>query len=207
MNNLFHLAFPVKDLEESRKFYGEILGCEEGRSSAEWIDFNLFGHQIVAHLAPEAAGVRHRNEVDADHVPVPHFGVVLPMDEFKNLAGKLKEKGNSNKLGIRSGEWITYYESGKIKVREKFKNGSPTGDREYFDENGKPYKLWKSYYDTGELKELGNYDENGLKIGDWRIFYRNGNYKEKGTYVGGMKRGEWLYFAENGRLSLVEKNG
>lgn len=92
MKNLFHLAFPVVDLESSREFYGEILGCEEGRSSNEWIDFNLFGHQIVAHLAPEAAGVRHRNEVDADHVPVPHFGVVLPMDEFKALAEKLKSK-------------------------------------------------------------------------------------------------------------------
>ena len=93
MNNLFHLAFPVKNLEESRKFYGEILGCEEGRSSADWIDFNLFGHQIVAHLAPEAAGVRHKNEVDADHVPVPHFGIVLPMNEFENFAGKLKASG------------------------------------------------------------------------------------------------------------------
>ena len=90
MKNLFHLAFPVGNLEESRQFYGEILGCEEGRSSEQWIDFNLFGHQIVAHLAPEAAGVRHKNEVDADHVPVPHFGIVLPMEEFKNFAEKLK---------------------------------------------------------------------------------------------------------------------
>ena len=93
MNNLFHLAFPVKNLEESRAFYVGILGCEEGRSSAQWIDFNLFGHQIVAHLAPESAGVRHRNEVDADHVPVPHFGVVLPMSEFQNLAERLKREG------------------------------------------------------------------------------------------------------------------
>ena len=92
MNNLFHLAFPVKDLEESRRFYGEVLGCEEGRSSSEWIDFNLFGHQIVAHLAPEAAGIRHRNEVDADHVPVPHFGIVLSMDNFKQFAERLKAK-------------------------------------------------------------------------------------------------------------------
>ena len=92
MQNLFHLAFPVKDLESSREFYGEILGCEEGRSSESWIDFNLFGHQIVAHLAPDASGVRHKNEVDADHVPVPHFGIVLPMDEFKNFAERLKSK-------------------------------------------------------------------------------------------------------------------
>jgi extradiol dioxygenase family protein len=93
MQNLFHLAFPVSDLEESRKFYAGVLGCEEGRSSEQWIDFNLFGHQIVAHLAPESAGVKHKNEVDADHVPVPHFGIVLPMDEFKNLAEKLKTSG------------------------------------------------------------------------------------------------------------------
>ncbi|MBA3633148.1 MAG: VOC family protein [Acidobacteria bacterium] len=93
MNNLFHLAFPVKDLEESRRFYGETLGCEEGRSSAEWIDFNLFGHQIVAHLAPESTGVKATSDVDADHVPIPHFGIVLPMDEFKNLAEELKSKG------------------------------------------------------------------------------------------------------------------
>ena len=93
MNNLFHLAFPVKDLEEARKFYGEVLGCAEGRSSNEWIDFNLLGHQIVAHLAPENAGVQHRNEVDADHVPVPHFGIVLPMEDWRNLAEKLKANG------------------------------------------------------------------------------------------------------------------
>ncbi len=93
MNNLFHLAFPVKDLEESRKFYVEILGCQEGRSSAEWIDFDLFGHQIVAHLAPDAAGVRHRNEVDADHVPIPHFGIVLEMENFKAFAQRLQIKG------------------------------------------------------------------------------------------------------------------
>ena len=92
-DNLFHLAFPVKDLEESRNFYGGVLGCEEGRSSDQWIDFNLFGHQIVAHLAPEAAGVRHRNEVDADHVPVPHFGIVLSMENFKSFAERLKTHG------------------------------------------------------------------------------------------------------------------
>jgi extradiol dioxygenase family protein len=93
MQNLFHLAFPVSDLEESRKFYAGVLGCNEGRSSDTWIDFNLFGHQIVAHLAPENTGIKHKNEVDADHVPVPHFGIVLPMDEFKALAETLKNKG------------------------------------------------------------------------------------------------------------------
>jgi uncharacterized protein len=92
MNSLFHLAFPVKDLEETRRFYTEILGCEEGRSSDRWIDFNLFGHQIVAHLAPEIAGKKHYNKVDADDVPVPHFGVILTMDEWRRLAERLREK-------------------------------------------------------------------------------------------------------------------
>ena len=93
MKNLFHLAFPVCDLKAAREFYGGVLECEEGRSSDRWIDFNLYGHQIVTHLAPEAAGVRSTNHVDADHVPVPHFGVVLPMNEWKELADKLKVKG------------------------------------------------------------------------------------------------------------------
>ncbi|GIU82941.1 MAG: glyoxalase [Acidobacteria bacterium] len=92
MNSLFHLAFPVKDLEETRRFYTEVLGCEEGRSSERWIDFNLFGHQIVAHLAPEIAGKKNYNEVDADNVPVPHFGVILTMEEWQRLAERLKEK-------------------------------------------------------------------------------------------------------------------
>jgi extradiol dioxygenase family protein len=92
MNNLFHLAFPVKNLDEARAFYGGVLECEEGRSSDIWIDFNLFGHQIVTHLAPDEAGVRATNDVDADHVPIPHFGIVLPMDEWRKLAEKLKAK-------------------------------------------------------------------------------------------------------------------
>jgi len=93
MNNLFHLAFPVNDLNAAREFYGGVLGCTEGRSSECWIDFDLFGHQIVAHLAPEASGVKSTNDVDADKVPVPHFGIVLPMDEWRRLAERLKEKG------------------------------------------------------------------------------------------------------------------
>ncbi len=93
MNNLFHLAFPVHDLDAARKFYGGVLGCEEGRCSASWIDFNLYGHQIVTHLAPNIAGIKSSNDVDADHIPVPHFGIVLPMSEWKELAEKLKAKG------------------------------------------------------------------------------------------------------------------
>lgn len=93
MTNLFHLAFPVHDLEAAREFYGGVLGCEEGRSSDSWIDFNLYGHQIVTHLAPDTYGVRSKNHVDADHVPVPHFGIVLPMDEWKALSEELMAKG------------------------------------------------------------------------------------------------------------------
>ncbi|MEP6705735.1 MAG: VOC family protein [Acidobacteriota bacterium] len=93
MNNLFHLAFPVHDLDAAREFYVTVLECEEGRSSESWIDFNLYGHQIVTHLAPEVAGTKSSNPVDADHVPVPHFGIVLPMSDWKELAKKLKTKG------------------------------------------------------------------------------------------------------------------
>lgn len=86
------MAFPVKDLKEARKFYVEILGCREGRSSDTWIDFDLYGHQIVAHLAPDLAGRLAYNDVDKDAVPVPHFGVILEMHEWKNLAERLKQK-------------------------------------------------------------------------------------------------------------------
>jgi len=92
MKNLFHLAFPVDNLEAAREFYGGVLECEEGRSSDRWIDFNLYGHQIVTHLS-DGAGVAATNHVDADHVPVPHFGIVLPMNEWRSLADKLTAKG------------------------------------------------------------------------------------------------------------------
>jgi extradiol dioxygenase family protein len=93
MRNLFHLAFPVHDLDAAREFYGDVLECEEGRSSESWIDFNLYGHQIVTHLAPNIAGTKSTNHVDADNVPVPHFGIVLPMDDWKELSEKLTTKG------------------------------------------------------------------------------------------------------------------
>ena len=89
----FHLAFPVDDLDAARRFYGELLGCPEGRSSDHWIDFDLHGHQIVAHLSPDAAPRRASNLVDGEDVPVPHFGLVLPMAEWKALADRLREAG------------------------------------------------------------------------------------------------------------------
>jgi extradiol dioxygenase family protein len=88
----FHLAFPVDDLAAARRFYGGLLGCPEGRSSDEWIDFDFFGHQIVAHLAPKKAA-DHHNPVDGHDVPVPHFGVVLDWDDFHALAARLREGG------------------------------------------------------------------------------------------------------------------
>ena len=89
----FHLAFPVHDLAAARAFYGEMLGCAEGRSSAEWIDFDFYGHQIVAHLDPGAKRVMVSNEVDGHHVPVPHFGVVLTMADWEALAARAKAAG------------------------------------------------------------------------------------------------------------------
>jgi extradiol dioxygenase family protein len=89
----FHLAFPVDDLAAARSFYGELLGCPEGRSAGHWIDFDLHGHQIVAHLAPDAAPRRASNPVDGEQVPVPHFGLVLQMGEWKALAQRLEHAG------------------------------------------------------------------------------------------------------------------
>lgn len=90
----FHLAFPVHDLDAARAFYGGVMGCPEGRSSEEWIDFNLYGHQIVAHLAPaQAEGDKAGNAVDGKHVPVPHFGIVLEMADWEALAERLKAAG------------------------------------------------------------------------------------------------------------------
>ena len=89
----FHLAFPVDDLDAARDFYGSVLGCPEGRSSGHWVDFDFHGHQIVAHLAPEAVRARASNPVDGEEVPVPHFGLVLPMDEWRSLADRLKAAG------------------------------------------------------------------------------------------------------------------
>ncbi|MFI4916608.1 MAG: VOC family protein [Phycisphaerales bacterium JB060] len=93
MPNPFHLAFPVHDLEASRAFYGGLLGCPEGRSSDHWIDFDLYGHQIVAHLSEGVRNAAPTNAVDGHDVPVPHFGVVLDMDEWKSLADKLRGAG------------------------------------------------------------------------------------------------------------------
>jgi extradiol dioxygenase family protein len=90
----FHIAFPVDDLAAARHFYGTVLGCPEGRSAPEWIDFDLFGHQIVAHHKPgNGAAIQHHNPVDGHDVPVPHFGVVLTMEAWTKFAERLRAAG------------------------------------------------------------------------------------------------------------------
>jgi len=86
----FHLAIPVSNLETCRTFYRDIIGCEEGRSSDQWVDFNFFGHQLVIHYKPKSSEELHTNAVDGKAVPVPHFGVVLPWDTFESFSNKLK---------------------------------------------------------------------------------------------------------------------
>ena len=88
----FHIAIPVHNLDACRTFYRDILNCEEGRSSDHWVDFNLFGHQLVIHYKPKSADDLHTNAVDGKDVPVPHYGVVLPWDEFHSFANHLKAK-------------------------------------------------------------------------------------------------------------------
>jgi len=93
----FHIAVQVRDIEEARRFYQGLLGCTEGRSSREWVDFNLFGHQFVCHLnpglGPDGRIASHFNPVDGHGVPVPHFGVVLEMGDWQMLAERLKQHG------------------------------------------------------------------------------------------------------------------
>lgn len=92
----FHLAVPIRDIAEARQFYGQLLGLSEGRSSDEWIDWNLYGHQLVTHLNPNLGATgkvpTHVNGVDGKGVPVPHFGVVLTIDDWQNLADRLQGK-------------------------------------------------------------------------------------------------------------------
>lgn len=98
----FHLAFPVHDIAEAQWFYGEILGCPEGRSAATWVDFDLYGHQIVAHYQPpiqeKAQNTLYHNLVDGDTVPVPHFGIVLTIEDWKALRDRLVKAGIQFKI-------------------------------------------------------------------------------------------------------------
>ena len=111
----FHLAFPVRSLAEARSFYGDLLGCPEGRSCNEWVDFDFFGHQIVAHLAPDEIGHKSTNPVNGEAVPVRHFGAILSMEAWTALAEKLKARGTAFIIepGIRfegsAGEQATFF--------------------------------------------------------------------------------------------------
>jgi extradiol dioxygenase family protein len=112
----FHLAVPVHDLAAARAFYGELFGCPEGRSSAEWVDFDFFGHQLVAHLDSSARPhVRTHNSVDGQDVPVPHFGIVLAWDDWHALAARLRSRRQAFVIepGIRFagqvGEQATFF--------------------------------------------------------------------------------------------------
>ena len=89
----FHLAFPVRDLAEARAFYGDLLGCPEGRSSPDWVDFDFHGHQIVAHLAPGEVAGAGTNPVDGENVPIRHFGVILDRPTWQALADRLTSAG------------------------------------------------------------------------------------------------------------------
>ena len=92
MPSPFHLAIPVDDLEACSRFYIDVLGCETGRSDSQWIDLNLFGHQLVLHVDPNHLPTKHHNEVDGKSVPIPHFGVLLEWKTFENFAQLLKSK-------------------------------------------------------------------------------------------------------------------
>jgi extradiol dioxygenase family protein len=111
----FHMAFPVRDLSEARAFYGDLLGCPEGRSSDDWVDFDFFGHQIVAHLSPDEVGHKAHNDVDGDSVPVRHFGAILSMKDWQTLADRLTERKTAFIIepGIRfqglPGEQATFF--------------------------------------------------------------------------------------------------
>lgn len=126
----FHLAFPVTDIESTRRFYGEILGCAIGREAERWIDFDFFGHQLSAHVA-EAEDATPRNEVDGDAVPVRHFGAVLPWPQWQALADKLRQRGIDFLIGPRvrfegePGEQGTFFirdPSGNALEFKSFKN-------------------------------------------------------------------------------------
>ena len=91
--NVFHLAYTVGDLDSARRFYGELLGCQEGRSTDTWVDFNFFGNQLSLHVGKVVKRTKTTSNVDDISVPVPHFGCVLDWDTFHNLADKLKSAG------------------------------------------------------------------------------------------------------------------
>jgi extradiol dioxygenase family protein len=132
----FHLAVPVADLAAARGFYGGLLGCPEGRSSAEWVDFDFFGHQLVAHLDPAGALPPVHNAVDGKDVPVPHFGVVLEWDHWHELAEKLRCAGVA--FGIEPGIRFT----GKVGEQATMFFQDPSGNALEFKAFRDPTQLF-----------------------------------------------------------------
>jgi extradiol dioxygenase family protein len=88
---LFHLAFPVKNIAETRRFYSDLIGCAEGRSAPNWVDFDFYGHQLVAHLAPDECGCKATSLVDGHAVPARHFGAIIERAQWDALAARLRE--------------------------------------------------------------------------------------------------------------------
>ena len=87
----FHLAIPVNDIAQAKHFYGDIMGCSQGRSAKEWVDWNFYGHQLVTHKVETMPNVAGYNHVDGKQVPVPHFGIVLPWAQWQTLAARFKQ--------------------------------------------------------------------------------------------------------------------
>lgn len=119
----FHLAFPIRDLEETRRFYVDLVGCMVGREAEKWIDFDFFGHQISAHVKPDECDLAKTNEVDGDNVPVRHFGAVLPWDKWEALAEVFREAGVAFLIGPRVRFEGEPGEQGTFFVRDPSGNG------------------------------------------------------------------------------------
>lgn len=113
----FHLAVPVDDLPAARSFYGGVLGCAQGRESDHWVDWDLYGHQFVTHLAPRSDGARPTSEVDGHAVPLPHYGVLLAAEQFEALAARLRAAGTAFVIepylrfpGQRGEQWTMFFQ-------------------------------------------------------------------------------------------------
>ena len=133
MSPKFHLAFPVHNLELSREFYTKVLGCTLGRESDNWIDYNFYGHQVVAHLSPDDCTDPRTNLVDGDQIPARHFGVILPWNQWIDLCEKIKNDDVNflieprKRFKNRAGEQGTFFiqdPSGNVLEFKSFKNDS-----------------------------------------------------------------------------------
>ena len=133
---VFHLAFPVLDLAATRRFYGELLGCTEGRSAETWVDFDFFGHQLSAHLVEKASPAVPVNEVDGDDVPVRHFGVVLSLERWERLAARLKEA----RIAFRLEPHVRF--QGEVGEQATFFLDDPSGNSLEFKAFADPARLF-----------------------------------------------------------------